>query len=583
MKPPYTSPRLKGVLYALCWLPFLLVSPSKLRAGVSIKIEGIKDPLKEQVELYIGKPEVVSQTDLERAITHIESQTQKALQALGYYRPEIDIKSRPDGDNWTIKATIIPGEPVTVAELNIQLDGDAQHDKAFSKLLAELPLEVGSALNHGQYESIKSSFQNLAMAHGYFDARFLTTNVTVYPEQHSAHIRLHFDSGIRYRLGEVTFSQTPLHDRLVRRWMNFSPGTPYDASLIGELHRKLTASNYFSRVRVQPKRNKAKDYTIPVDVQLTAAKSHQLGFGVGFATDTGPRVTMSWERPYLNAQGHSISAETALSFVQQNLSTQYKIPLESNPETDFLTLDAGIQHEDVEDIQSTLYTASIQRQKLTKNHWKQNLFVRWLREDFRTSEGDRNTTLYLPGFSYNLVRSSGGLSPQKGHRYGFEFQFADDALASNIDLQYATFNTKRIHSLAAKHRLLWRFSAGILHTSDFDRTPTSLRFYAGGDSSVRGFAYKSISPEDATGEKIGGLYRLIGSLEYDYRFAEKWRGAIFSDIGDAFNDDQSDPKHSLGMGIRWLSPVGPLRIDLAAGVSETDTPVRLHLSIGPEL
>ena len=177
MKPPYTSPRLKGVLYALCWLPFLLVSPSKLLAGVSINIEGIKDPLKEQVELYIGKPEVVSQTDLERAITHIESQTQKALQALGYYRPEIDIKSRPDGDNWTIKATIIPGEPVTVAELDIQLDGDAQHDKAFSKLLAELPLEVGSALNHGQYESIKSSFQNLAMAHGYFDARFLTTNV----------------------------------------------------------------------------------------------------------------------------------------------------------------------------------------------------------------------------------------------------------------------------------------------------------------------------------------------------------------------------------------------------------------------
>ena len=560
-----------------------LIFSTDLAAKVKVDIGGIDGDLLTQVENYLGTPVIENKSDLERIITKLEQQAPKALQAIGYYSPVIKIQGKRKKDDWLIAINIAAGEPVKVASLDISLKGGAQTDAAFTDLIAEAPLQLGSILNHGQYKSIKASLYNLAIAHGYFQAHFEQSLVQVYPEQNIAEIRLIFNSGPRASFGEITFSETPLDEDFLAHWINFQPGEPYDVKLINELHRTLFNSHYFSDVRIKPQRKNPDQLGIPIDVQLTAEKSHQFGVGAGFATDSGPRVKLTWDRPYLNSRGHSLSSGTSISAVQKDVSTQYKIPLLTDPQHDFLTLNAGIQKEDVEDIDSILYTASVQRQKLTRHQWTQNLFLRWQRETFFNGDEKDTTTLYLPGFSYSLIRSSGGVSPNSGHKYSFEFQFAEKALASDISLQYLTVGTKRIHSLANKHRAIWRLDAGILNTNDFDRTPSSLRFFAGGDSSVRGFGFKSISPEDADGENIGGHYLTTGSLEYDYQFADKWRAAIFTDAGDAYDKDEIDLKHSVGFGVRWISPIGPLQIDLAVATSEEDNPIRLHLSIGPEL
>ncbi len=560
-----------------------LIYSANIVADVKLDIEGIDGDLLTQVENYLGTPVIENKADLKRIITKLEQQAPKALQALGYYSPVIKIQGKRKKDDWLIAINIAAGEPVKVASLDISLKGGAQTDAAFADLIAEAPLQLGSIFNHGQYESIKASLYNLAIAHGYFQAQFEQSLVQVYPEQNIAEILLIFNSGPRANFGEITFSKTPLDKDFLTYWINFQPGEPYDAKLINELHRTLFNSHYFSNVRIRPQRKNPNQLTIPVDVQLTAAKTHQFGVGAGFATDSGPRVKATWKRPYLNSSGHSFNAGTSVSAVQKDVSAQYKIPLLTDPQHDFLTLNAGIQKEDVEDIDSILYTASVQKQKLTRHQWTQNLFLRWQRETFFNGDEEDTTTLYLPGFSYSLIRSSGGVSPNSGHKYSFEFQFAEEALASDISLQYLIAGTKRIHSLASKHRAIWRLDAGILNTNDFDRTPSSLRFFAGGDSNVRGFGFKSISPEDADGEKIGGHYLTTGSLEYDYQFADEWRAAIFTDAGDAYDESGIDLKHSVGFGVRWISPIGPLQIDLAVAISEEDNPIRLHLSIGPEL
>jgi translocation and assembly module TamA len=73
-------------------------------------------------------------------------------------------------------------------------------------------------------------------------------------------------------------------------------------------------------------------------------------------------------------------------------------------------------------------------------------------------------------------------------------------------------------------------------------------------------------------------------MEYNYKFLPKWRGAVFVDAGNAFDDQFNDPiKVGAGLGVRWSSPVGSIRIDVAAGVSETSVPIRLHFFIGPPL
>ena len=113
--------------------------------------------------------------------------------------------------------------------------------------------------------------------------------------------------------------------------------------------------------------------------------------------------------------------------------------------------------------------------------------------------------------------------------------------------------------------------------------PASLRFFAGGDQSIRGFGYQTISPVDASGKLTGARYLTTGSLEYDHPVAEKWRLATFVDAGTATNDYLDPIKVGTGLGIRWISPLGPIRFDLAFGVSEVQIPWRLHFGLGAEL
>ena len=113
--------------------------------------------------------------------------------------------------------------------------------------------------------------------------------------------------------------------------------------------------------------------------------------------------------------------------------------------------------------------------------------------------------------------------------------------------------------------------------------PSSLRFFAGGDQSIRGFGYQTISPVDETGQLTGARYLSVGSLEYAHPVAEKWRLASFVDTGTATNDYRDPLKVGSGFGVRWISPLGPIRFDLAFGVSETKIPWRLHFGLGAEL
>ena len=133
------------------------------------------------------------------------------------------------------------------------------------------------------------------------------------------------------------------------------------------------------------------------------------------------------------------------------------------------------------------------------------------------------------------------------------------------------------------HQVIGGLSLGYIFTDNFERVPYNLRFFAGGDQSIRGFDYKSLSPMVAD-FKVGGQAVGVGSLEYNYQFKEGWRAAVFGDYGNAYDEKFSnDSEYSLGLGIRWASPIGPIRLDVASGVSDPGHPIRLHFFIGSQL
>ena len=128
-----------------------------------------------------------------------------------------------------------------------------------------------------------------------------------------------------------------------------------------------------------------------------------------------------------------------------------------------------------------------------------------------------------------------------------------------------------------------RADIGSILSSDFDSVPLNMRFYAGGDQSVRGYDYKSLSPRDSTGQVIGATSLLSSSVEYTFKLTKQWRLATFVDAGNAFDAVSEDLKMGTGVGVRWISPVGPVRLDVAWGVSDDNPSPRIHFFMGPAL
>ena len=143
---------------------------------------------------------------------------------------------------------------------------------------------------------------------------------------------------------------------------------------------------------------------------------------------------------------------------------------------------------------------------------------------------------------------------------------------------------KGLYTLADDHRFLARTRLGGVATNRFSNVPPSLRFFAGGDQTVRGYGYETLSPKDDEGVGIGGRFLVVGSLEYQYEFVNNWRAAAFVDEGNAIDDPFDTLATGAGVGIRWISPVGPLRLDVAKGLDPGfGGEWRVHFSMGPEL
>jgi len=549
--------------------------------GTRLEIEGIEGLLLDNVQTFVGLPVDEDPLVVRRYAEGVSQKARSALEALGYYGADIQVSTRHENEDVIIQITIEPGEPIHLDAVDIHLKGAATNDPAFTELIRQLPLKKGDILNHGTYEKAKRDIENLALSHGYFDGTFITNEIQIRLRQHEADILLSYDSGRRYRLGPVRFSSTPLSPLLLDRLVPFKEGDPYSAEQVSALHLNLLNSGYFQDVRIQPLPEEAgASDQIPIDAQLKASLRNRVNLGIGATTDEGPRIRLGWERPWINRYGHFSSFDGTWSWVRQEVTAQYTIPL-NPPLTHQLQFMTGWEKEDVEDTKRDTFSTGIQQWWLFKSKWEQTLFLRWEYENFTQANVENESKLTLPGISLSRTRRSSEVNPTHGDRIFGLIEGTHPDFFSDIALGRMLLQAKRLDSWG-NHRLSGRIEYGALTTEDFDRTPSSLRFFAGGDQSVRGFAYQSLSPTNETGELIGGTYLLTGSLEYNYQFAAQWRVGTFFDIGNAFANHTLSGgfAQGTGVGIQWISPIAPIKLDLAWGISESPAPFRVHLSMG---
>ncbi|KXG80320.1 autotransporter assembly complex protein TamA [Pseudomonas mosselii] len=574
----------------LGWGLLLLAASSMAwaQSELLVRVKPANKALKSNIEGYIGSLGDRDEEALLRFSRGAEEQTRKAAQALGYYQARVDTEVKPAGDKDKPAQLIIrvePGEPVRLRNVTVRIDGPASELKVF-RIPDSKALRPGEQLNHGTYEDAKRLIQNQASRYGFFAGRFERQRLAVDPQAGVADIELVYQSGPRYRLGAVTFGgDAPLDNDLLQRMVSFKPGTPYDSELIAELNNDLQSSGYFDSVRVDAAPTAAVGEDIPVDVRLDTRKPRTLGLGLGFSTDVGPRGKANWTRHWVNPQGHSYGWETELSAPRQNVGLWYDVPLDP-PLTDKLRFAGGYQNEEISgtDTLSKLLTVGPEWHSKLPSGWQRVISLKYQREEYRLGDDSGLSNLLMPGVSFSYLRSDNRIDPHNGYRLQFDLQAAKEGLGSDTNLIHGNVLLKGLTTLGKRHRLLGRVQFGGSATNGYQQNiPPSLRFFAGGDQSVRGYDYQSLSPKNNQGDRIGGRYLVAGSAEYQYSIAEKWRLATFVDQGNSFNSlEFPSLKTGVGIGVRWVSPVGPLRLDLARALDD-DGGFRLHFSMGPEL
>lgn len=561
-------------------------SPVLAQDDVPVRIEGVTSETKANLEAYLGKLTADDLLNWRDTHVRLKRAAREAMQSVGYYQSTVHFT--PQGDQ--VLVAVQPGVPVIIEKLELRYQGDAGNDIAFTALLETLPLHEGEVLHHGRYEAIKTLVQNMALERGYFGGQWTQHEVKVLQPAQTAEIRLVYNSGSRYWFGDVAFSTPsdteplPLKIEWLEKLKTFAPDDPYEASRIIEFNKALLDSRYFNDVRVRAEPDLAKDQRVPVLVRLSAAKPNQLEVGVGYATDIGPRLSLAWRRPLLNDRGHSIETSTEISEVRQSATFRYGIPW-THPLNDTLQIFSGFKREVLDDATTYSNTLGVERLIRLTDGWQRSYSLRFSNEISRKTTGEEATNnLLLPGINLNRTRSRGGADPTWGDRQYYQAELASRALLSDAEFLSLRAGWRLLRTYADRHMLLLRSDLGAIVSSDFDSVPLNMRFYAGGDQSVRGFDYQSLSPRDSTGQIVGAANLVTGSSEYAYRLTKRWRLAAFVDTGNAFDSVSAGLATGAGVGVRWISPVGPVRFDLAWPVSESGSSApRIHFFMGPAL
>ncbi|WP_061007817.1 autotransporter assembly complex family protein [Vibrio sp. CUB2] len=559
----------------------LLAFSHSAYADVSLTIKGIDGALEDNVNAYLSSiPEDDYSTSL-RFQARLEQSITEALNALGYYHAKISYTITKDNDELIVN--VKPGEPVRIKKMDVVISGEAEKDEEFTNLINKSRLKEGRILNQGEYDALKSGIRNLALQRGYFNGDFKLSRLEVVPELNEANVRLHYDSGIRYHFGTVEILGSQIWEDRVDSLRPFKTGEPYLVSEVGEYNQNLSNTDWFSSVFVEPDLSKLDDgRDLPIKVSLAPAAKNQLETGIGYSTDTGVRGTLKWKKPWVSARGHSFDTALSLSKPEQTITAGYKIPLDDVLH-EYYQLQFGLKHLDNRDTESLESNLAVERHWITDGGWHKTLYVRHLYENFSQGLQEDGVQFVLPGASFSRTRTRGGNMPMWGDKQSVTVEYGDPALLSETRVLRLLGRTSWIRGIGQNHRGLFRLEGGANITDEFEKLSPSLRFFAGGDNNIRGYGYESISPTDSSGALTGAKYMVTSTLEYQYRVTGNWWGAVFYDIGDAFNETPVW-KSGAGVGIRWASPVGPVSFDFAWGLdSEPDPEFRIHFSLGPEL
>ena len=576
-----------GLVRALILCSSLFIAHLASATAVKIRIDGVEGELeagvRNSLDLQHYLERDISPQQVERLYAKVESQAVIALQPYGYYHAHVTTELNRGVDTYEVVVHVTPGEPVKVTDLRVAVDGTANEVPAIQKAIQDFKPKVGERLEHGLYEGSKTNISAALQTNGYFDAQTERKRVEVLSSANAATIDLAWNSGERYRYGEVHFPDTQLSPTFIRRYIPWKPDEYYSSEDVLKLQQRLVDGDYFSGVSVQPDLDRKAEGTVPIEVLLVPGNRTVYKAGVYVSTDKGPGAHVGMERRWLNEWGHKAGVELEYAQRYQAASTYYRIP-KPGVRNRTLNFAAGYSDEETDSSQTRSERVSASEVLEQWHGYTRTLGLQYLNGDFEIADERSSSSLLFAEALLTRKRSDDPVFPTRGVGVIYSLRLAGEGPLTDTSLVQARADAKWIRPVSKQSRLILRASLGGMAVDDFDALPPELRFFAGGDRSLRGFDYQQIGETNDAGGVIGGKYLSVASTEYEYYFLPKWGAAIFVDAGDAYSNT-FDTNVGAGVGVRWRSPVGTVRLDFAWPIKTDldDDGFRVHIVIGPDL
>lgn len=540
-------------------------------------------------------------SEFARLLVLAERDVRNLLGTEGYFSPDVRLRREAaPGTRPLVVVTIEPGEATTVRQVNLAFEGDiatSTDDKARAQREAitdDWGLPEGRRFTQDRWSGAKTGALRQLVERRYPRGKLSYSVADVDAPQAAATLGVRLDSGPPFHLGpSVVRGAQRYPDWLPERLSWLAPGDVYDQKKLVDAQQRLAGSGYYDSAYISIDPEGDPD-AAPVTYAVTEAKRHKVQVGLGYSTDGGPRVSLEHRD---NAFfGTSWRGETKLNLDRK--APLLQLELTSLPDAGGWRQAAFARHmrQDDGSLVTTSQTLKLGLSKLTEQY-DRNFYLQYDHASV-TGAASVNAPDALVGdgaavsANYAWTGRYFDTLPVPTRGFGLQAEAGVGMTLLGERKPFARLAGRALGLLpvgSGGSRLALRGELGAILAADSARLPGTYLFRTGGDTSVRGYAYRSIGiPLGANpqgGEWTGpGRYMAVGSVEWQrpilqQRFPGLLEHTLFIDVGGVANRIGDLRAHwGIGTGVRVISPVGPMALSVAYGLQSKQ--IRLHMTVG---
>ncbi|WP_442854091.1 autotransporter assembly complex protein TamA [Acidovorax sp. Leaf76] len=566
--------------------------------------DAVRGTLERHLELqrFRNLPDV-NASELQRLLGAADANARELLGTMGYFAPTITVELTETPDSKaaprTVVVTVQPGPQTRIASADIDFSGNPAADPEDAKATTRQQQRVqrnwslspGQAFTQSAWDSAKTDGLRQLQARRHPTARIANSRAEVDADKHEAKLSVTYEPGPAYRFGPLRVQGSERYDPDgARRLARLPTGAVYDEAELLDAQLRLASSGYYDAVFLTLDTEGTDPQAAPVVAHVREAPLQKLVFGPGFSTDSGARLSLEHIHNKLPGIGWRAVSKLSLDRETKLASTEWT----ALPDTNGWRWFAGgqLQREDTGDFDTNSGRLRSGRSKSTKAI-DRSYFLQY---DYANSQGvgaPPSGTAVSLNYGWTGRYFNNMTAPTRGHGIAVELGVGTtlrperDPFVRTL-VRWQTFiPAGRVQDDAGQGRnarIAVRTEAGAVLARDSAQVPVTQLFLTGGDTTVRGYGYRSIGARTDNGMLYGGRYMAVGSVEWQRPIVYKgemtdWESTLFVDAGAvADRAGDLDPRVGVGAGVRWRSPVGPLQADLAYGVKTKE--VRVHLRLG---